>query len=270
MDKSFTHHFHGIKVEKEAGLSENDNRHDHPFILFIGPCHDFSERLESFDYKTHCIESAKEAIKWLKDKHFKYSPLPNLIICNTVIDGISSFEYIRSLKKTPYLKDLPVIFLTNSHSEEERDEAIGAGANDYFTSSIHMDDLRLRIDFLIRLLELNLENADEVGNESRPNLHNGATFKMWSLKRAFDVIVSSTALLILSPLLLLIAILIKLDSKGPVFYISKRAGKGYQIFNFYKFRSMRINADAEVEKLKHMNQYGGDDSSVFFKVKNDK
>jgi lipopolysaccharide/colanic/teichoic acid biosynthesis glycosyltransferase len=92
--------------------------------------------------------------------------------------------------------------------------------------------------------------------------------KLWSMKRAFDVLVSATALFFLSPLCLLIALIIKLESKGPIFYISKRAGTGYRIFNFYKFRSMRTGSDADLQKLTHLNQYGNS-QSVFFKIKDD-
>ncbi|MEJ2006150.1 MAG: sugar transferase, partial [Cyclobacteriaceae bacterium] len=269
MDKSFTYNFHGLHGEgtfpgREQIMTKK------AFVLFVGECNGLAEKLDDSNYLTHCIHTGREAIIWLKEKHFRYSPLPNIIICNTTIEEIKSFEYIRSLKNTPYLKDIPVIFFTNNYSDSERDEAIKVGANDYFTSNIHIDDLCFRIDFLARLQELNLDNIEEVGSEGKPNLHNVEAFKMWSLKRAFDIVASSVALLLLSPILLLIAILIKLDSKGPIFYVSKRAGKGYQIFNFYKFRSMRINADEEVEKLKHLNQYSEKGSdSVFFKVKND-
>jgi lipopolysaccharide/colanic/teichoic acid biosynthesis glycosyltransferase len=94
--------------------------------------------------------------------------------------------------------------------------------------------------------------------------------KLWTMKRAFDILISGTALLILSPILLLIALIIKVESKGPVFYISKRAGSGYRIFNFYKFRSMRVGADAELQKLAHLNQYTeASTQSVFYKIKND-
>jgi lipopolysaccharide/colanic/teichoic acid biosynthesis glycosyltransferase len=93
---------------------------------------------------------------------------------------------------------------------------------------------------------------------------------MWALKRTFDIAFALPALIFLSPLLILIAILVKLDSKGPVFYISKRAGNGYKIFDFYKFRSMRTGADAELKNLSHLNQYTDTPSdSVFFKLKND-
>lgn len=81
-------------------------------------------------------------------------------------------------------------------------------------------------------------------------------------KRLFDIIASMTLLIILSPLLLLVAILIKLESKGPVFYAAKRVGEAYQVFDFYKFRSMRTDADRLLEKMKTQNQYGNTGSAT--------
>ncbi len=63
------------------------------------------------------------------------------------------------------------------------------------------------------------------------------------VKRLFDIIVSFLGLLSASPLFLLIAILIKIFSPGPVFYIAKRVGKNGKIFKMYKFRTMVVNAD---------------------------
>jgi lipopolysaccharide/colanic/teichoic acid biosynthesis glycosyltransferase len=63
------------------------------------------------------------------------------------------------------------------------------------------------------------------------------------MKRLFDFIVSSIALLILLPVFAVIGILIKLDSKGPAFYLQNRIGKGGQPFKLYKFRSMVTDAD---------------------------
>ena len=80
-------------------------------------------------------------------------------------------------------------------------------------------------------------------------------FRVPWYKRIFDILFSLTLLTLLSPVLLLIALIIKLESKGPVLYISKRAGTGYRIFDFYKFRSMRTGADEELEELIHLNQY---------------
>lgn len=63
------------------------------------------------------------------------------------------------------------------------------------------------------------------------------------VKRAFDIVVSSVALIVLAPVLLLVAALIKFDSKGPVFIDQKRIGKDGKMFKIYKFRSMVDHAE---------------------------
>jgi len=93
------------------------------------------------------------------------------------------------------------------------------------------------------------------------------------LKRSFDILVSLTALLLLSPLFVLVALAIRIESKGPIFYISKRAGRGYKIFNFYKFRTMFAGAELRIQELSHLNQYLGvtlpQPGPSFFKINND-
>lgn len=90
-------------------------------------------------------------------------------------------------------------------------------------------------------------------------------------KRIFDVIAAILAIIILSPVFLLIALALKLESDGPVLYVSKRAGRGFRIFNFYKFRTMVPGADAKIEQLSHFNHYhvNKKDGPVFFKMIND-
>ena len=63
------------------------------------------------------------------------------------------------------------------------------------------------------------------------------------MKRLFDIIASSFGLLLLSPLFLVLAIWIKLDSKGPIFYRQVRVGKDNKDFRIFKFRSMRVGSD---------------------------
>lgn len=66
------------------------------------------------------------------------------------------------------------------------------------------------------------------------------------IKRILDIFVSMSILVILIPILLLTALLIKITSKGPIFYIQKRVGRGGKIFNIYKFRSMVENAEQDI------------------------
>jgi lipopolysaccharide/colanic/teichoic acid biosynthesis glycosyltransferase len=72
-------------------------------------------------------------------------------------------------------------------------------------------------------------------------------------------LISGFALLLLSPILILVAIIIRLESKGKIYYTSKRVGTGYKIFDFYKFRSMFIGADAKLKELEHLNKYAQND-----------
>jgi lipopolysaccharide/colanic/teichoic acid biosynthesis glycosyltransferase len=68
-------------------------------------------------------------------------------------------------------------------------------------------------------------------------------------KRALDLIVSATVLLLLSPVLLLTAVLIKLTSRGPVLFVQQRVGEGGRIFPMYKFRSMYTDADHRLHQI---------------------
>ena len=63
------------------------------------------------------------------------------------------------------------------------------------------------------------------------------------MKRLFDIVASGLGLMVLSPLFLVLAIWIKLDSKGPVFYRQVRVGRNNKDFRIFKFRSMRVGAD---------------------------
>lgn len=87
-----------------------------------------------------------------------------------------------------------------------------------------------------------------------------------SSKRAFDVAGATLGLLVLSPLLLAIALLVKLDSPGPIFFRQRRVGLNGREFWMYKFRSMVVDAEAQLESLKSKNEVEG---GVTFKIIND-
>lgn len=84
-------------------------------------------------------------------------------------------------------------------------------------------------------------------------------------KRMFDVVFSSVALIAISPLLLAIAIAVKLSSEGPVFYCSERIGKKGRVFRCIKFRTMVRDAEMRRAEIMHLNERDG----VLFKVVND-
>ncbi|WP_047374733.1 sugar transferase [Exiguobacterium sp. ZOR0005] len=81
-------------------------------------------------------------------------------------------------------------------------------------------------------------------------------------KRRFDVLVSATALVVLAPLFLMLAVLIKLDSRGPVFFRQQRVGRDETLFWIYKFRTMRDDTPNDVpthlfnDATKHITKIG--------------
>jgi exopolysaccharide biosynthesis polyprenyl glycosylphosphotransferase len=84
-------------------------------------------------------------------------------------------------------------------------------------------------------------------------------------KRVFDVTCTLLALPILIPIFLIVAIAIKLDSPGPVFFVQQRVGIRKYIFPMYKFRSMYIDAEEKLKEIEHLNEAEG----PIFKIKND-
>jgi exopolysaccharide biosynthesis polyprenyl glycosylphosphotransferase len=91
--------------------------------------------------------------------------------------------------------------------------------------------------------------------------------KEWQLfvKRLVDILVSSTALIFFSPLMLIVSLLIKLTSKGPVFFKQMRYGLNGRRFTLFKFRSMTVDAEDRQNELMNLNEMDG----PVFKIRND-
>ena len=86
------------------------------------------------------------------------------------------------------------------------------------------------------------------------------------VKRFIDIVGSIVGIVLTSPVMLITALAIKLDSKGPVFFVQKRVGQNGRVFKMLKFRSMCVDAEAKKEELMKNNEMEG---GVMFKMKND-
>ena len=101
------------------------------------------------------------------------------------------------------------------------------------------------------------------------------TRKVWSrrsgwrmaVKRAIDIVGSTGLIILFSPIMLVVAILIKFTDGGPVIFWQERVGKWGRVFRFPKFRSMVVGAEALRDKLEELNEHGK--GAVTFKIKND-
>jgi len=190
--------------------------------------------------------------------------IPEVIFCEAKFDFAVIRGFNDFLRQHPILKSVPFVLDGSGLSQKELSLYRQNTRPDEILFLQDSDDkgLKEKIQFLRKIKAGAVPRIEE-------SLYRKVDFSTIT-KRTFDILASSIALLILSPLFLLIALAIKLESGGPIFYIAKRAGRGYRIFNFYKFRTMQVGADKRINELTHLNQYNSEGHGpVFFKINND-
>jgi lipopolysaccharide/colanic/teichoic acid biosynthesis glycosyltransferase len=151
------------------------------------------------------------------------------------------------LRERPRFNSIPFILVSEEFKDDLFKQSFTSHIDDFFVSPLPLaENIEGRLKFLINFRQK---------SESHP--YNGIKdpeYRMPVSKRIFDVVVSLGAITVLSPLMIIVMLAIRLESKGKVYYISKRVGR--KPFDFYKLRSMRSGSDAELNKLaKEKNQY---------------
>jgi len=171
---------------------------------------------------------------------------------------------ISKIKQNPLLQGVIIVVVSAFSNKTWKSKAMALKVHDFYTFPFPIEDLCERLTFLVKFKLIKPKLAELSQKVD-------VRYNMPVYKRLFDIVVSGAALLALSPLFLVVAALIRLESKGKVIYKSKRVGTGYRIFDFYKFRSMRTGADKEIDILTQQNQYTDTETgkSAFVKIKND-
>ena len=203
---------------------------------------------------------SEEQLKYLPGKQvvFKKNHIEAADECNK--HKIND-HYIIFLEKTNQTEDLAtinflkqncqgvyIILLTPHLSVEERQLYQQAGINDTLDSSASVTLINKKVQFIC--------DREDMLFDSNITKKTVLQFKIPLWKRLFDIVFSSLAIIALSPVMILTAIAIKLESPGPAMFKSKRVGTNYQIFDFLKFRSMYTDAEKRLKELsKTDNQY---------------
>ena len=156
---------------------------------------------------------------------------------------VTAITYLK--KKCP---NLYIILLTDEMSQEDRKVYQQCGINDTIKKTSTVTELNKKIQFITDREGILFETITPKFKILR--------FKIPLWKRLFDIFFSAIGIIVLSPIFIITAIAIKLESKGPVLFKSKRVGTNYAIFDFLKFRSMYVDADKQLKDLsKSQNQY---------------
>ncbi len=162
---------------------------------------------------------------------------------NVRTEDITAITYLHKKCRNVY-----IILITDKMSDEERDIYMKCGINDTIVAEASVTELNKKIQFI--------SDRESILFDSERPKYRILKFKIPVWKRLFDIFFSGLAIIVLSPIFIITAIAIKLESKGPVLFKSKRVGTNYTIFDFLKFRSMYIDAENRLKELsKDHNQY---------------
>lgn len=223
-----------------------------PFnVLYIGSNRKPAQSMEASGlFNIFHIDTSIEAVNYLQANKDV-----DVIIAETIIYFSDGLQIRELLEEKGLINQLPYVLISMDDDPEMIHRAIAAGIDDYYLYPIDPERVYNRIAYY-------KNHTEELGIsiEEKEVFHDDAMegyYKTPFIKRLFDITFAGLALLFLSPLMLLVIIAIKLESKGPFYYVSKRVGANYKTFGFLKFRSMKVNADKLLSKedLTKMNQY---------------
>lgn len=212
-------------------------------LLYVGKDFLFKEYSKQnkevrFIVKSNGLEATKE---------LQHNRSIDAVISQYDLPGNNGLFFFKKIKGDATFAKLPTIILIDEHKEHVYKEAFKIGVLDYYVNNT------VSIDLIIKRIKFICKQKNDTLKEKKIN-NSLLQYKIPVSKRIFDIAFASIMLTILSPILLIIMLAIRFESKGKVYYMSKRVGR--KSFDFYKLRSMRSGADQLLNELaEKKNQY---------------
>lgn len=213
-------------------------------LLYIGGDTNIINRFKEYPhlFDIHTTENGLAAITYLKNQH-----QVSAIIAEDNLPGMNGLGLYEMIKNKSFYNNLPFILISHEKNIQLKQQALKSRIDDLYFTPLNIENIYTRVQFL-QYFKSNF--TSEISDSS-----NVKEYHIPLIKRIFDIVVSLLALVLLMPLFAVVAAAIRVESKGKVFYSSKRVGTGYRIFNFYKFRSMYSGADSRLKEYENLNQY---------------
>ncbi|MDX2284009.1 MAG: sugar transferase [Bacteroidia bacterium] len=194
-------------------------------LLWIGPdAHPLAARLAGSGYAVHAEASAFRGFLALQA-----GLRPGAILCMRRLPDSSAYELLERVRSLPDGSGIPFFAVADTWTREDKRKALAAGADDILSPASEAQAFGVRLRFL----------QQHRSAWALPAPPSAQAREVPAGKRLFDLAAAGLGLLLASPLLLAAAALVRLHSPGPVLEVSKRVGRGYQIFDFYKLRTRR-------------------------------
>jgi lipopolysaccharide/colanic/teichoic acid biosynthesis glycosyltransferase/CheY-like chemotaxis protein len=198
--------------------------------------------------------------------------LPDLITLDVNMPYMTGYEVAKNITSYEGTADIPIIMITAKTSIESELEGLESGALDYIVKPYKIDTLKQRIQSHLRHRKNSVQESNYVAKTFisvplvRSRHRSGVFLSTYKVtKRMFDFSLATLGLIMSFPLLLLIAIIIRLESSGFVIFSQKRTGLNGNRFKMYKFRTMVHDAEEQKQDYMHLNELEWPD----FKITND-
>lgn len=239
-------------------------------LLFVGCSPHEQRNILNFPhdeaYKFTIESNAFKAYRWLEERveNLETYQLPYAVICHINWLRENNFYFVRQIALHPELRYVPVIAVSDGAPPIPKAQLSAYRIDDCYALPVDWLKVSERIEFLNQFKPKVLEQTNQIALE---NFRIDIPFQ----KRFFDVVGAFTAIILSSWIWIPVMLAIRLESKGPVIYKSKRVGFGYQVFDFFKFRSMYQHSDQHLPGVSHLNQYNGSNGqhAVFVKIPGD-
>lgn len=253
-----------FKVIKNPAISNSQSER---VFFYIGQNEDNLERLNS-ECKKGLAALSLDTARLSLSEMSKSGDCPSVIFIDLISNEAEIRSFISFINKDDNLSRVPIILNLRSLNSDQllffkRNRLV----DELMDFKVELASLQDKISFLQKVKAGIWEKGNNIKPENKASgVYNNSLF----FKRTLDILISAIMLVVLFPLFLIIALAIKMETRGPVFYNSYRAGRGYKIFKFYKFRTMKVGAERMLDSIAHLNKYNNfGHAPLFFKVDND-
>lgn len=225
------------------------------------------------DFKV--TQSLSESKNLLLEMLYRGVKLPDIIVYEGRIRFSEIRQFYAFLQQEPELSSIPFVYhyvCNGVFTKEELYDMVKQRLfDDVICQTASKESLLQGASVLRNMKQMKSDMPKGVASVIEDHKSQNRSDVDLLLKRILDILVSIVAILLLSPIMALVALAIFIESRGPIFYVSQRAGRGFNVFNFYKFRTMIVDADQQLDEYVQLNQYANDSNQgpKFFKIDND-
>jgi lipopolysaccharide/colanic/teichoic acid biosynthesis glycosyltransferase len=228
-------------------------------ILYVGEDDVVLKSLHNIKlYPVYNVQNVIQALKWLTcnefnlfNKPIQYQHIKNdiILICEFNLQGIDGIKFFNKLNEYNLLTNNTFILISKKFTDKLRLTALQIGITKCLNKPLSENILKESI-FSIKNNKFKSTSSNTTIESTKIEL-----YRTPFIKRLFDITIAAIVLLIFLPVLILVSIAIRIETKGPIIYKSKRVGANFKTFYFLKFRSMYLDADKRIKEVAHLNQY---------------